>query len=748
MAMASDSLQNANATATVIAPTQGKVTLPILKSTPPMDASEDTAPWGGVPSIPNLGVFMPNIKTERPKGVDTDIYMGWTPSGLFVMAICKDPAPRQIRSGRRMRDTPDDGSDLLSVIFDPTNNGQSAFVVEANPDGAKADARITEGVPGVDYAYDMMWESRSYRTAYGYMVKFLIPYSSLGNVSTSWRIRIERAYTRDIAYRMSWPVQDQNQSCGLCQTVVVGGMDEAWAKSGKLSGMAILYAKGQRTDGLPDGVTGKPKTKYDGGVDVRMRTDSMRVDFTYRPDFATIESDVDPLAVNTLFRVLIPEKRPFFQDGMDIFGDSPSQTGSFRQVYTRTILDPLWGAKGFGRDGGVEWGVITARDRSGGNAISVNGGTFADGTQTSDSAIALRYSHGTENPGRVSFIATDRTILGSGPQGEWSRTAGTHLAQGFGSNLWLTGDLVGSWAFLPGGASSALTHKNGFASNISAAYTGKYGKIYGYSQAISDTARMDMGFIDLTGYRRNTAGGRLWRRSGGDFGYSDIGISYSDFKNWDGTPLMRYAGLSSDVSYRGTLELWANLRPSGTSWYHGKSFPTNYGEVGIGTYIIPGQVVILNLATGATIDYAMAEPAKMAQSTLSIRGSVGPVVNSIEFASYKLGDRAWGSERLNAERIYIKAEWALPWFSDLFLRGEWQSVRNEGPYSATARLFLESPKEGFLFRWQPNPFAGFYVGYNQMREKFFIDGADGRTDMSNALVNKGLFAKVSYVVSF
>ncbi len=81
-------------------------------------------------------------------------------------------------------------------------------------------------------------------------------------------------------------------------------------------------------------------------------------DATYNPDFSQIESDAAQIDVNTPYALYYPEKRPFFQEGADLF-----QT-YVNAVYTRSINDPLTAAKLTGRINRTAIGYIGARDRT------------------------------------------------------------------------------------------------------------------------------------------------------------------------------------------------------------------------------------------------------------------------------------------------------------------------------------------------------------------------------------------------
>jgi hypothetical protein len=92
--------------------------------------------------------------------------------------------------------------------------------------------------------------------------------------------------------------------------------------------------------------SGLEQKKIDGRLSLGARyslSSSSSVEATWKPDFSQVESDVAQINVNSTFALFYPERRPFFQEGYDLF-ETP-----FRAVYTRSINDPILAAKLVGR---------------------------------------------------------------------------------------------------------------------------------------------------------------------------------------------------------------------------------------------------------------------------------------------------------------------------------------------------------------------------------------------------------------
>src|SRR5205823_4600888 len=91
--------------------------------------------------------------------------------------------------------------------------------------------------------------------------------------------------------------------------------------------------------------------------------DSLVLDSTLNPDFGQIESDEPQVTVNQRFEVFFPEKRPFFQENSNYI-QTPLQL-----VFTRRIVDPLYGARLTGKVGRWAIGTFLANDQLPGKSV-------------------------------------------------------------------------------------------------------------------------------------------------------------------------------------------------------------------------------------------------------------------------------------------------------------------------------------------------------------------------------------------
>src|SRR4029077_2586828 len=98
--------------------------------------------------------------------------------------------------------------------------------------------------------------------------------------------------------------------------------------------------------------------EHRAGLDAKfVAKDALTFDVTLNPDFSQVESDDPQLTVNQRFRVLFPEKRPFFIENAGFFQTPVSL------FFSRQIEDPQFGARMTGKVGDWTLGALLIDDR-------------------------------------------------------------------------------------------------------------------------------------------------------------------------------------------------------------------------------------------------------------------------------------------------------------------------------------------------------------------------------------------------
>ena len=158
-------------------------------------------------------------------------------------------------------------------------------------------------------------------------------------------------------------------------------------------------------------VDGKPRPE--GGANFKYGvTSNLIADFTLNPDFSQIESDRPQVEVNQRFALFFPELRPFFLEGAEIFQIQAPVT----VVHTRTIVDPLYGAKLTGKAGKTTLGVLYTNDE--GASLGIDD-PFNPAFDQSAQTFVGRVRYDLYSESFIGAIFTDREFLDG-----YSRLAG------------------------------------------------------------------------------------------------------------------------------------------------------------------------------------------------------------------------------------------------------------------------------------------------------------------------------------
>ncbi|NOY05887.1 MAG: hypothetical protein GXO82_04545, partial [Chlorobi bacterium] len=137
-------------------------------------------------------------------------------------------------------------------------------------------------------------------------------------------------------------------------------------------------------------------------------TNSIFSEATLNPDFSQVESDATQIDVNTTFALFYPERRPFFQEGSNLYDTWISA------VYTRTINDPLAAAKLIGNAGANSFIYIGAWDEHSPVLLPFEerSAVVQDAGRSVSNIFRSRYDFGESS--FVGLLVTDRRLTDGG----------------------------------------------------------------------------------------------------------------------------------------------------------------------------------------------------------------------------------------------------------------------------------------------------------------------------------------------
>ena len=250
--------------------------------------------------------------------------MGYTKSVFYLVFICHDRHPEQIRGhlARRENVLNDDN---VSVLFDPFQDRRKGVLFTVNPAGVQADAAWADNL-STDYSYDQVWDSEGQVTPGGWMALMAIPFRSLRfrPGGSDWGVVFARNFPRNSETDF-WPRVAANVSGVLSQEGTLKGI-EGVTGSRNLQINPYALAQNERTLETVDPLNPYWSSRHvegtAGGEVKAILKDSIVFDATVNPDFSDIESDQPQFTVNQRYPVYFPELRPFFLENANYFTTS------------------------------------------------------------------------------------------------------------------------------------------------------------------------------------------------------------------------------------------------------------------------------------------------------------------------------------------------------------------------------------------------------------------------------------------
>ncbi len=369
-----------------------------------LDGVLDDEGWRGAAKADNFAEHSPGDQTQP--AVDTEVLVTFDDRNLYVAWICYDD-PGEVRASFCERDRIFSDDNVILMI-DTYGEATLAYEIASNPLGIPGDL-LFSSAHGEDISFSMIFETRGKITEFGWVVEMKIPFRSLrfpNREDQVWRIDFWRNRPREVRYQYSWAAYDRDVDCWPCQWGTMHGI--TGISSGK--GLELLPSVvGHQTGALDEnGLFRNNEAEGELGLGIKYDfTSEISAGVTLNPDFSQVESDAAQIDVNTTFALFYPERRPFFQQGRDIFNTD------FNAIYTRSINDPSIAGKAIMRKGANNLAVISAYDE---HSIVIlpfeeeseyvaNGKSFSN---------LLRFRHDLGEGSHLGLVATDRRFEGGG----------------------------------------------------------------------------------------------------------------------------------------------------------------------------------------------------------------------------------------------------------------------------------------------------------------------------------------------
>lgn len=374
---------------------------PYRTKTPPViDGKLDDQVWKEAAPITAFKSFAPDFGKDGSE--NTIAYASYDNENLYFAYYCFDKEPDKIKSSVGSRDNIR-ADDWVCINLDSFNDHQSLYAFYVNPYGTQTDSRFAAGIE--DFSADFVWYSAGSLVPDGYTVEIQIPLKSIRYAEgdpTVMSIFFERYISRRSEHD-SYPELDPAKGMAFLTQMtplVYNGLKHytlfellpAFTYSQKYNLSAGQLVKNQDKGEI------SLTTKY--GI-----TSDLILDGTYNPDFSQIEADAGQVDVNLRSALFYPEKRPFFQEGSEIYNIAATQSSEIDPirsfVHTRTIVNPLAGVKISGKLGAKNTiASMYAADELSYEESQLNG-NYAH-------VPVLRFKRAFDDEGYIGGIFTDR----------------------------------------------------------------------------------------------------------------------------------------------------------------------------------------------------------------------------------------------------------------------------------------------------------------------------------------------------
>jgi Domain of unknown function (DUF5916) len=316
-----------------------------------VDGVLDDAGWVGASMADNFAEHSPGDQTEP--AVKTEVLMTYDDDNVYVAFICYDD-PSEVRASFSERDNMFNDDNVLFCV-DTFGDATTAYEFVANPNGVQGDLFFSGGE---DSRYDFIFDTAGTINDDCWIVEFCVPFSSIRFPVADeqvWKVEFWRNRPRGSREQYSWAAYDRDEPCWPCKWGTVRGIKGIKPGQGlELLPAFVAHQAGTlNDDDFFTNENAEAEVSISGKYSLASNT---TLEATLNPDFSQVEADAAQIDVNTKFALFYSEKRPFFQEGSNLFDTW------FNAVYTRSINDPKVAAKLTGRSGRTSYALLTARD--------------------------------------------------------------------------------------------------------------------------------------------------------------------------------------------------------------------------------------------------------------------------------------------------------------------------------------------------------------------------------------------------
>jgi hypothetical protein len=313
----------------VAAPSERPTVKAVRIARPPgIDGKLEEAVWQKVPVTDSFTQKFPR-ESAAPEE-KTRMRVAYDDEAVYVGIECEQRlAPVVSRLTRRDRVIE---ADWVSVTIDTRSDGKSAFDFTVNAAGVLVDTiRFDDNNSSAEW--DENWDARTTVTESGWSAEFRLPlrilrFSTLPVQSWGFQVRRYVSHRQEID---EWAFIPRSSAA---EVSMYGRLDDLRdVRPGThLELSPFVVGRYRRRDARPELLASGSDVSGSAGIDLKWHpSQELTLDAALLPDFAQVEADQVVLNL-TSFETNHPEKRRFFQEGIDTFTSPEVQL-----LYTRRI---------------------------------------------------------------------------------------------------------------------------------------------------------------------------------------------------------------------------------------------------------------------------------------------------------------------------------------------------------------------------------------------------------------------------
>ncbi len=282
--------------------------------------------------------FYQNFPSDTSLAIaQTTVYILYDDENIYVSAkMYRPPTANKYITPSLRRDFRGESNDSFSVVFDTFQDKINGTLFGINPFGVRREGLITSG-GNARNSYSLDWDNKWQGMARidddCWVAEMAIPFNTLryNEGEKEWNLNFYRVDSH-FAEKSTWAPIPRNLSIISMATFQKLIWDQPTSKKGANISIIPYASAGTNKDYLNN-----LDAQNNNGIGFDLKygiSSGLNLDLTVNPDFSQVEVDEQVTNLDR-FEIFFPEKRQFFLENADLFGNSGNRTT--RPFFSRRI---------------------------------------------------------------------------------------------------------------------------------------------------------------------------------------------------------------------------------------------------------------------------------------------------------------------------------------------------------------------------------------------------------------------------